>query len=302
MSVSVVIPTHNRGDLLFKSINSVLNQTYKDLEIIVVSDGSSDTTDEAMKKLERENHKVNYITYKQAKGANYARNLGIKASHSEYIAFLDDDDEWLPRKIEAQLKVFESDDNIGLVYTGINIVYVNEGLEYQSLSGKSGDLSKSILLNNVIGATPNVMVKKNILEKSGVFDEEMPAKQDYDLWIRICQYTKVGFVPEAMMNYYNVTGKKQISSSTKKHENAIDLINKKYVELFSGLSSQEKKIQKSNFNISIANVALRNHQKTIAFKYSFKALQSNFSMKNLAYLLITPLHFKTILKLKSKLR
>ena len=117
--ISVVIPTHNRVDLLPRAIKSVLEQTYKDIEIVVVSDGSTDGTDEYMKQY-ADNPNVKYISYHPGRGGNYARNAGFDAAKGEFVAFLDDDDEWGPTKIEKQVALMEADEEVGLVYTGIN--------------------------------------------------------------------------------------------------------------------------------------------------------------------------------------
>ena len=187
--ISVVIPTHNRVDLLPRAIRSVQNQTYKDIEIIVVSDGSTDGTDNLMEELSKKDPRIKYISYHPGHNGNYARNQGIMAAHGEYVAFLDDDDEWLPSKLEEQLKIMESDPEIGLVYTGTHSVYVDDGIEYDSYPIYQGDMSKQILYSNYIGSTTTVMLRRQIFEKSGLFDEELPAIQDYDLWIRVCQLT-----------------------------------------------------------------------------------------------------------------
>ncbi|GEN51437.1 glycosyltransferase family 2 protein [Alkalibacterium pelagium] len=299
--ISVVIPTHNRSELLTRAVESALNQTHKDIEIIVVSDGSTDNTEEVMKAYQQRENNIKFISVFPGKGANNARNEGIRASEGEYIAFLDDDDEWAPHKLESQLSVFNSDSSIGMVYTGINVIYVKEDLTYYSLSGKGGDLSKDILLKNVIGATPSVMIKKEILDQSGFFDVDMPAKQDYDLWIRVCQLTNVGYVDEPLVNYYNYSGEKQISLSTEKHERAIEMIDKKYSSLFKTLTPEEVKQQRSNYFISIANIALRNNNKSLGFKYGMKALHKKISLKNLVYVLSVPIPFKVLLKVKNRM-
>lgn len=298
--ISVVIPTHNRSELLTRAVESALNQTYRDIEIIVVSDGSTDNTEEVMKAYQQRENNIKFISVFPGKGANNARNEGIRASEGEYVAFLDDDDEWVSNKLESQLSIFNSDSSIGMVYTGINVIYVKEDLTYYSLSGKGGDLSKDILLKNVIGATPSVMIKKEILDQSGYFDVDMPAKQDYDLWIRVCQLTNVGYVDQPLVNYYNYSGEKQISLSTEKHERAIEMIDKKYSSLFETLTEEEVKQQRSNYFISIANIALRNNNKSLGFKYAVKALQKKISVKNLIYVLSVPIPFKVLLKVKNK--
>lgn len=299
--ISVIIPTHNREDVIGRAIESVLQQTYKDVEIVVVSDGSTDNTEEVVKKIQSKHDNIQLISVHPNKGANNARNEGIRAAQGEYIAFLDDDDDWELDKLEAQMKVFEKDNSVGLVYTGINIIYVNEDINYNSLSEYKGDLSKEILIRNIIGATSSVMVKKEVLDKSGYFDVEMPAKQDYDLWIRACQHTNVDFVKEPKLNYYNYTGGNQISGSVDRHEQAVALMNQKYNSLFANLSESEQKLRQSNINTSITNVALRNNNKKLAIKYSYEAFKSKPSVKSLLYTFSSVLPFKWLLKIKKSI-
>src|SRR5699024_2462081 len=130
MKESVVIQTHNRSRMLEKAVNSVLNQTYKDLEIIIVSNESTDDTDLVINKLKERDHRIYSISYLPARGANYARNKGIENTTGELVAFLDDDDEWYEEKIEKQVKIFSSNESIGLVYTGKEIIYVKENIVY----------------------------------------------------------------------------------------------------------------------------------------------------------------------------
>lgn len=299
--ISVIIPTHNRSDVIGRAIESVLNQTYKDVEIVIASDGSTDNTEEVVRRYQEQHSNIELISISPNKGANNARNEGIKASKGEYIAFLDDDDDWELDKLESQMNIFRKNQSVGLVYTGINIIYVNENISYSSLSGYRGDLSKEILIKNVIGATSSVMVRKEVLDKSGYFDIKMPAKQDYDLWIRVCQHTKVDFVVEPKLNYYNYTGSKQISGRVDRHEKAVAIMKEKYETLFARLNNEEKKKQQTNLNVSIANVALRNNDKKLAFKYSYKAFKSNPNLKSFIYMISTPLPFKWLLKAKNSI-
>lgn len=297
--ISVVIPTHNRVDLLPRAIESVLKQTYSDFEIIIVSDGSTDNTEAVVKKYIEKDSRIKFIGYSPAKGGNIARNTGIKAAQGDYIAFLDDDDEWLPKKLEKQLSVFEKSSKIGLVYTGVHIIYVNEGIEYNSLSKEDGDLSKRILIDNCIGTTSTVMVKKNVLSKSGGFDIKLKALQDFDLWIRICQSVEIGFVDEPLINYYNYSGSKQISALTQKYIEAFEYINHKYSELFSKQDnkSQEKKWIEENF--LLANKAMRNGEAKLSRLYLKNILNKTISKKALAYYLLSFTSYKFILKTRS---
>ena len=117
-TVSVIIPTYNRAKLLPRAIKSVLNQTFKDFEVIIVDDGSTDNTEEVINEFQKHNKRIKYIRHEKNKGAAAARNTGIKIAQGEYIAFQDSDDEWLPNKLEKQMEIFESAPaEIGVVYT-----------------------------------------------------------------------------------------------------------------------------------------------------------------------------------------
>lgn len=298
--VSCVIPTHNRADLLPRAISSIQNQTYKNLEIIIVSDGSTDNTKNIVDDIAKNDNRIKFFENIPAQGGNVARNTGIELSEGEYVAFLDDDDEWLPEKIERQLEIMESDESIGFVYTGVHIIYVNEKSEYNSKAREIGNLNKRILLDNCVGTTSTVMVRKDIFKKAGVFDVELKALQDYDLWIRICQHCNVGMVCDEMINYYNYTGTAQVSALTKKYEESFAYINKKYEDLFSSLSEDEALLKKNNETVLLINKAMRNGDKKLARSYAKKALGISFSKKNMVYYLLSFFKYKTVLKIRSK--
>lgn len=296
--VSAIITTHNRKNLLDRAIQSVLNQTYKDIELIVVSDGSTDGTDEQMKKYETD-IRVKYITYSPGRGGNYARNTGIKAANGKYVAFLDDDDEWLPTKIEKQVQKIESDSLIGIVYTGLKSIYVKEGVSYLQAAGFEGDASIRILLGNVIGTTSTAMIKKEVLDKSGYFDENLKALQDYDLWVRVCQVANIGFVNEPLINYYNLASANQVSDKTSLYEDSKKYIHNKYQSLYSKLSEAQIKTIESNDCIGLAKNCIRNGNSSKGRKYIIKALRKKFSVVKLIYWLLSFLPFKYILKIRN---
>ena len=300
--ISVVIPTHNRADLIERAAKSVLNQTIKNIELIIISDGSTDGTDSILEKLRNTDERIRTVSYHPSKGGNAARNIGVEMSSYEYIAFLDDDDEWLPHKLEQQLEVFESDKEIGLVYTGFNSIYVDEGVSYLSRPSISGDLSHKILFKNFIGTTSAVMIKKSILKKTGLFDVNLGARQDYDLWIRACQLCKVGVVPEPLLNYYNYKGNNQISLQTKKYENAISYIDAKYIDLLAKLSKREKKVRRKNSNLLLANKAMRNNDKRLSWSYTLRSLVEYPSIRGLTYLILSLFDYSTTLKLRKLIK
>ena len=299
--ISVVIPTHNRVNLLPRAIKSVQNQTVKDVEIIVVSDGSTDGTDALMHEFERQDKRIRFISYSPGRNGNYARNQGVLASKGEFIAFLDDDDEWLPSKLEQQLMLFESDKSIGLVYTGTHVIYVDEKIEYDSNPKSHGDLSKDILFSNCIGSTTTVMVRTSLLKETGGFDENLPAIQDYDLWIRICQKTKVGVVSSALVNYYNYRSSTQVSSNTSKYKDSYSYLNDKYASLLSQLSKKEKQKRFANIQNGLGKRELRNGSKNRAIRCYLSSLKYEFRKKTLIYIILACLGYKNVLKLRKRI-
>ena len=298
--ISVVIPTHNRVDLLPRAIKSVLKQTCKDIEIIVVSDGSTDGTDEYMKQY-ADNPNVNYISYHPSRGGNYARNAGFDAAKGEFVAFLDDDDEWVPTKIEKQVALMEADEEVGLVYTGINCIYVNEGICYPFCPDKRGNLSKEILFQNCIGSTSSVMLRRSHC-RACRFDENLQALQDFDLWIKVLQGCKADVVSEPMVNYYNYRNQTQVSSSTAKYIQATDYINKKYANLFEKLSPQEYKQKQVNDIMLLGNKAMRNNSPREARKFYVKAFKLRYSTAPIVSWVLSFFGYKNMLRLKSMLK
>src|SRR5699024_11017436 len=150
--------------------------------------------------------------------------------------------------------------NIGLVYSGAEIIYDNLKLSYQTKPSKAGDLSKEILEMNYIGSTSSVIVRTNILQKTELFDEELRALQDYDLWIRICQKTNVGLVKEPLLNYYNILSATQISDDVEKYEKSLEYIQLKYENLYGSYSESLKRKFKQSSYILLANKSFRNNK------------------------------------------
>lgn len=281
--ISVIIPTHNRVSMLSKAIESVLKQTYQDFELIVVSDASNDGTDEYMNKIIENDKRIKYISYSTPYGACYARNTGIESAQGEYIAFLDDDDEWLSKKLEEQLRVFESDHEVGLVYTGYKILYFlsnNRKIEYFSMHGATGNLSKKILLTNCIGATSGIMIKTSALDNEIRFDNQLKSVQDYEFLIQICQYIKVKYVKKILVNYNNYLNNKnkQISDNVQTYIDAFEYIKNKHKTLYGALNEDELKNRDIKWHSNIANRFARNGFKKEARKEYLKVLKMKFSI------------------------
>jgi cellulose synthase/poly-beta-1,6-N-acetylglucosamine synthase-like glycosyltransferase len=183
--VSVIIPTYNRGWIVKEAIDSVLDQDFSDYELIVVDDGSDDNTREILGAY------GTAITVLQQpnRGVSAARNRGIAAAAGELIAFLDSDDLWLPGKLKTQVKFFE--ENADAVVNQTQEIWIRNGIRvnpkkrHHKFSGMIFERSLALCL-----VSPSaVMIKKSLFEAVGVFDENLPACEDYDLWLRIsCRY------------------------------------------------------------------------------------------------------------------
>ena len=184
-TVSVIIPTYNRAGMLKEAIDSVLTQEYSGFELIVVDDGS---TDETSQLLEDYDAKIKHIRQSN-QGVSAARNRGIAAASGEFIAFLDSDDLWLPQKLSTQVKFFSDHPDAVINQTEErwirNGVRVNPKKRHLKFSGMIFERSLALCL-----VSPSaVMIKKSLFDTVGVFDEDLPACEDYDLWLRIsCRY------------------------------------------------------------------------------------------------------------------
>jgi len=187
--VSVIIPTYNRAYLIDKAINSVLSQTYRDYEIIVIDDASTDNTREVVESFT--DSRINYIFHANNLGVSAARNTGIKASRGKYIALLDSDDEWLPEKLEKQVVILHNESSeVGVVCSWqFNIKDNDEYICKGCLPKKEGFIYEYLLSKNYL-SVPTVLIRKECFEKVGLFDDLLNGQEDWDMWIRISKYYK----------------------------------------------------------------------------------------------------------------
>jgi glycosyltransferase involved in cell wall biosynthesis len=224
--VSVILPTHNRAEFLRTAIGSVLKQTFQDLELLVVDDNSTDHTRAVVSSFHPD--AVRYIRHDQTRGGAAARNTGIRCATAEFVAFLDDDDEWLPEKLATQLAVLEtSPQPVGGIYSGYLIVDRASGqVINQKVADKRGDLSHALLLNNCVGGTSSVGLKKACLEEVGLFDERLPSFQDYDLWIRFAKAFHFECINQPLLIYY--THGKQIWTNLDALQRGLEMLLEKH--------------------------------------------------------------------------
>lgn len=219
--VSVIIPTYNRVDYLKLTLDSVVNQTYNHIEIIVVDDG---TPNSHSKNLCKKYKKLNYIKIENSGGPAKPRNIGIDLAKGKYLAFIDDDDLWDRYKIEKQVSILESNPTFGLVHSYCQVIN-SEGVIQSTIIGKPrtievkhGDVSIKMIGNWTV-MMPTSFIRKKIVDIVGLFNEEMPAAgEDTEFWIRCSFYTKFYFLNESLA-YYRV------------HKNNISSIKKGYTQL-----------------------------------------------------------------------
>jgi len=200
--VSVILPTYNRKKLLGRSVQSVLNQTYQDFELIIIDDGSTDDTERLVKSLNSE--KIIFIRHEQNKGVAAARNTGLRLATGEYIAFQDSDDEWMLDKLENQIRAFEtSPPEVGMVYTAYLVKAHGEEGYIHFLEPKIKDRSIfSNLVRRHFMGMPGLMLKRDCFERGGTFDERFPAFDDWDLFLRMSRhYHSKGINKPLFINY-----------------------------------------------------------------------------------------------------
>jgi len=192
--VTVIIPTYNRYTLLSRAIKSLLNQSYRVDEIIVIDDGSSDNTPN----IQNDFPQIRYF-YQKNSGVSAARNLGIQNATNEWIAFLDSDDEWYKEKIAKQVAFHKENPQILMSYTAERWVRNMQEVKIPKKYRKIGDdiFKENLSYCNI--APSSVMLHRSVLEDVGLFDESLRVCEDYDLWLRILCFYRVGLIDEKLI-------------------------------------------------------------------------------------------------------
>lgn len=227
---TVIIPTHNRLNLLRRSVESVISQTFDDFELIIVDDNSTDNT-----KIVVDQFTDNRIIYKQnirSKGPCGARNTGIYEAKGKWIAFLDDDDVWLPEKLEHQYAIIKKSKNsVGLVCCDYAI-YKGKNRKVKIIQNRpKGWLKDRILFGYHIGCLSSTCVKTDILKFINGFDENFPSCQDQDLWFRVAAVSEITHVPKALVCFIQDNRRDRIGLDTKKKLDGWIAYRDKYSEI-----------------------------------------------------------------------
>ena len=198
MQLSVIIPTYNRAHTLIRALTSVVSQTSAVDEIIVVDDGSTDHSVELI-----QNHFPQVTLIQQPnRGVSAARNVGIQKARHEWIALLDSDDEWLPSKIEVIRQTHLSQPQLRIIHS--NEIWVRNGVRVNAMNKHQkagGWIFKQCLPLCVISPSA-VVIHKSILDQIGLFDESLPACEDYHLWLRLCHRFEVFYIDQPLIIKY----------------------------------------------------------------------------------------------------
>ncbi len=233
--VSVVMPSYNRVHYIEQAIKSVITQTYKNLELIIIDDASTDTTTSIVAEYIKKDDRIRYSKNEKNSGISKSRNNGVALAHGEYVAMLDSDDAWIdPQKLEKQMAFFAKQEiaskPLGILGTWIQKMD-DTGTLGEKIAFLTDDTSirKNILYKNPI-AQSSVILKTDIIKKAGGYDETIVTMDDHDLWLRMAQISQIAVLPEYTTGYRihsgGITKKKKIKVATE--ELRIILKYKKY--------------------------------------------------------------------------
>ncbi len=274
--VSIIIPTYNRAAMVEQAVASALNQTHRNIEIIVVDDGSTDDTATVMSRLIDE--RVRYIRREQNRGAQAARNAGVTAARGSLIAFLDSDDTWDARKIAIQAeKLIASGTEVGMVYCGIRRIDSGGRKVPDRVPRHRGNLFEVLLKHNVIGGMSTAMIRAEVLADVGPFDERLRARQDLDMWLRIARRYEIDYVEEKLVTYVMHRGRTSENKSARL-QGTLALLGKLHDDL------KDRPRARAIHYYALARLYAQRGESTQARRYLKRSLSARFSFRTLAQL------------------
>ncbi len=260
MDVSVVIPTYNRYDVLKRALASVITQTHSPYEVIVIDDGSTDSTSQ----ITEEFPNLKYFYQKNA-GVSSARNLGIQKASCAWIAFLDSDDEWDANKLQEQISFHQKNPDVLMSYTAEK--WIRDGVEVKipkKFRKFGGEIFKECLSHCII-APSATMIHKDLLNAVGDFDEKLEVCEDYDLWLRVASRYEIALIDKALITKYGgaddqlsakywgmdrfriIALENLLRTSEDKRDLIVNILVKKYKLLLKGALKHDRVLDANNY-------------------------------------------------------
>ena len=286
-TVSVVIVTYKRNySIVRNAILSVLAQSYDSLEIVVVDDNDEQSVSgEIERGLHEFDGRVKYICYKGNRGACFARNYGAENTSGKYIAFLDDDDVWYPNKIERQVNFLNSE-NCDLVgCDACHVTIAKDGSYIKRVEKKRYDHSivdyQDLLSRNIPGGCSYPLMLRESFNKAGRFKEQLPASQDYDLWLRIGLIGKIGHINECLLDY-NIYLFDRISGNVQKKITSYNYLIENY-----SCYAKDKALFISEKYVALSRLCFDKLQMKLGFKYAFLSVIKKCSISTIKRMIIT---------------
>lgn len=278
IKVSVIIPTYNRANEIEKAVRSVINQTLKEIEIIVVDDNPPETqarneTRAIISKIKKDDSRLIYIEHPRNMNGSVARNSGLKIAKGEVIAFLDDDDCYLPEKLEKQYELLISLGNdYGGIVSNCNILRQGQSVRVLDVSGEENALVKVLACVYNMGSGSNLFVRKTVIDEIGGFDERLLRHQDYDFLARFFQKYKMKKINEPLFQIEQRSTHLN-TPNLKKLEDAKDIYINNYKDIIDKLPSVDMNYVYYSQYISLSETAIRSNDRDAEEKYSQLASQ-----------------------------
>ncbi|MDO6391150.1 glycosyltransferase family 2 protein [Pontibacter sp. BT731] len=301
MEVSIVMPAYNAANTIAESIESVLKQTYKNWELIIVNDCSTDQTASIAKNYCANNSKIRLLTHDVNKGLSASRNTAISHAQGKWICFLDSDDVWHHEKLELQCEFHMQNETFLISHTNLEYFCADRVIKrpWKSFTEitypKTGHLLPTLYYKNPIGVL-TVMVEKDLLLKVGGFDISLPTLEDNDLWIRIAEKgTRFGYLSKVLA-YYRISNG-SLSNSINKYKKAYKIFIAKYADKVTDQQGLFDKIW-GNYYRHFGTMYFKNKKYRLANLYFCKAI----SHHGISYVSLTTLFYIILTTTKLKLR
>ncbi|QLD87073.1 glycosyltransferase family 2 protein [Natronomonas halophila] len=282
-TVSVVIPTYDRPEMLRRAVESVVAQTYDRIELVVVDGPSTHPASDVVDDVDGEFDRVQCVRNDEKEGVTAARNTGLALATGTYIAFLDDDDRWHEEKLAAQIARFERpDDNLGMVYSGVRQMGPDGTVNAVKRHDHGGDIFERLMGGNFIGTMSAVMVRRDVIDTVGDFDENLPVWEDWDLYLRVAREYKIASVAEPHVDRYSGEHEQTSDDYELRREAAPELLEKHRPEAAERGRSTERRFV-AGVELELTRSAVSNGVTGKARRHAFNSLRSYPTFGGLLY-------------------